>query len=91
MFNFLFNIVILLLVVLVTVFSFKVYFNTMSFNKVSELDAEKLQEAILIQGNKSDLINVKVQLSDDFNRSHMNRLFKITKEILLMQKLIFDK
>lgn len=56
-----------------------------AFKTYSALHEYYLSENALFLKNKK-----KLQLIDDFHKTLFNRLFKITSDLLLMQKLIFE-
>lgn len=89
--NFLFNAILLVLIITLIVIVIKQLFNLQALDKVG-----KQQYAILkIQLEKEKLKYVanskKLSVVDELNKMLINNLFKITKDLLFMQKLIFDK
>ena len=76
---------------IVVFFCFKVYFNTLTSIKCSKQDISKIKNSILREKNKHILTKERLILSDNLNKNLMTNLFGITKELLLLHELRFDK
>jgi hypothetical protein len=86
-----FSVVICLFMVILLVLIFKI-FHTIAVNKnqiyLSEIT---LCNLLVKETKKSQIMNNNLKLVDDLNKSIIYRLLKITKELLSIQNLIFEK
>ena len=89
--NSLFTIVIFLLVSILVFFSIKVYIDTLVVEKKGNFEYLKLKDAFTIETKRNQINQQKISLVDELNESLFSRLFKIAKDLLSLQKLIFDK
>lgn len=69
----------------------KVLLDTLAVKKMGQINMMQLQNHFELEKNKSKVISGKIHLVDELHGSIINKLFKITKDILLVQKLIFRK
>tara|TARA_R110002049_G_scaffold134016_3_gene293420 strand:- start:3243 stop:3518 length:276 start_codon:yes stop_codon:yes gene_type:complete len=88
-FNVFFSISIYIVLCILVGFSIKVYINTIILNKNFKKQYLKLKEAFKIENDKNDVIKQQLLLVDNLYESLFNRLFRITKELLLIQKEYF--
>lgn len=89
--NLVFSILIYVLVFILIAFIIKVYISTLVLNKNLTEQNFRLTETLKKEEDMQDVIMQKTLLVDSFSESFFNRLFKITKELLLAQKLMFKK
>ena len=86
-----FNSVLIFLVVGVLFFIFRFVFNIKVLNKKGAQQLKAL-EAKLKKENKKLLVNnEKILLLDDLNQTLFSSILKISRDFILLQKLIFDK
>ena len=79
------------LVVLVLLFCLiKTVYCSVSNQKMHRKICFQLQEGLIQAQNKLQTNNEKIQILEDLQTTLFNRFFKITREIILMQKLIFE-
>ena len=90
-FNLFFIIVIYVLISILIGFIIKVYIDTIGINKKGELEYLKLVNHFTLENEKLQISNQKIILVEDLNKSLFNRIFKIAKDLLSLQKLIFEK
>ncbi|GAA4893003.1 hypothetical protein GCM10023311_16820 [Flaviramulus aquimarinus] len=86
-----FSILIYLLLAVLLAFIVKAYWDTQAIKENAFRNHLLLEEQLVLENNKSKMNIEKLYLSDNLQKSVFKRLFKITKDILLLQKLIFDK
>ena len=86
-----FGILIYFLLVVLLAFVVKAYLDTQLIKENKNRNYLVLQEQLLIEKEKCNVNTEKLRLADNLQNSLFTRLFKITKEIILLQKLIFDK
>ncbi len=79
----------LLLALILVCFSVKVFFNIMSFKRKAHKENSVLMKDLEVQTQKLKLNSQKVLVFDNLTALLMKRLFKITKELLAVQKMIF--
>lgn len=89
-FNVLFNITVIILIIVLLVFIIKVYLNTQKDIFIANKQFENITDLIKAETLKNKLTSQKIILINDLHNSLFKRFFKITKEILLLQKLIFE-
>lgn len=85
-----FNIIIFILIFVVIVFIIKVYYESEKNKELSKKHYQKLNIVLKNETSKSYVISEKIALLESLHESLFKRLFKITQEVLLFQKLIFD-
>lgn len=90
-FNLLFIGFLYLLIIVLVMFSIIIYKNTRSLNKSIKQEHTYLMQNLKIEKVILENNNQKIILVDHFNETFFNRLFQITKELLLLQKIIFKK
>lgn len=90
MFDF-FSIVIYLILIVIIGFVVKAIFGIYDIKKTEYENFVDLLENFDAAKDKSKDIHEKLTLSESFYQSFFQRLFKINKELLLIQKLIFEK
>ena len=84
------NSVILILISIVLVWCLKIYFSINAEQKVFDNKFVLLKNELSSSEHESVQLNQRLKLSDDFNQTLFKRLFKIIKELFLVQKLIFE-
>jgi hypothetical protein len=84
--NSLFTAVIYFLISILIICIVKVYMNTFSLNKKSELEYLKLVNHFTLEKEKHKINNQKILLIEGLNKSLFIRLFKIINELILLQK-----
>lgn len=89
-FNYICIWVIYLLVFILMLFIIKTIFKTLHLKYVATKNYLVLEENFQLEYKKLEYNNHKVQLLEDLHQTLFNRLFKITRDIILMQKLIFE-
>lgn len=72
------------------VYTLKVYFNTIRIKSEGLKKRLDLQKQVAIENQKSMLNMEKLTLADNLHESLFKNLFYITRQILLLQKLIMD-
>jgi len=91
MLNFtIFSIIIFVLILVLLIFTIKVYFDT---KKDKERGLEKYDEIrfrLKSEIIKNKQISQSLNLAEDMQNTLFNRFFKITEDLLSVQKLIFD-
>lgn len=90
-FNLLFNSILILLIVVLILFIIKSFLNIIYINKVGKKNLVLLENEYKIEAAKLKINNQKILLLDRFYNTLFNRLFKITHDFILIQKLIFNK
>ncbi len=90
MFNNLFILGIYLLVLVVVFCIIKVVFYLISEKKTENKTYFQLQKNIIQAQSKLQTNHEKVQILEELHTTLINRYFKITRDIILMQKLIFE-
>lgn len=90
MFNNLFILGIYLLVLVVVFCIIKVVFYLISEKKMNSKICFQLQKNIIQAQSKLQTNHEKVQILEELHTTLFNRYFKITRDIILMQKLIFE-
>ncbi len=90
MFNNLFILGIYLLVLVVVFCIIKVVFYLISEKKMNSKICFQLQKNIIQAQSKLQTNHEKVQILEELHTTLINRYFKITRDIILMQKLIFE-
>lgn len=90
MFNNLFILGIYLLVLVVVFCIIKVVFYLISEKKTENKTYFQLQKNIIQAQSKLQTNHEKVQILEELHTTLFNRYFKITRDIILMQKLIFE-
>lgn len=82
---FLFAVIVVLIVV-----SVKMVVNNLTLNKLADRDYKILSDNLKIEMESFEKNSQKIIVIEDLNETLFKRLFKITKELLFLQKLIFD-
>lgn len=90
LFNNLFTFAIYLLVLISVSVIIKIIFQTITENKIENNKYVLWEERIASEQLKLKQINYKIELLNQLQESLLNRFFKITRDIILMQKLIFE-
>lgn len=90
MFNNLFILGIYLLVLVVVFCIIKLVFYLISEKKMENKTYFQLQKNIIQAQSKLQTNYEKVQILEELHATLFNRYFKITRDIILMQKLIFE-
>ncbi len=70
--------------------SVKKVINNMTFNKLSDRNYRILSDNLKFEMESFQKNSQKITVFDDLNKTLFKRLFTITKELLFLQKLIFD-
>ncbi len=86
-----FSIIIGLFLVVLLVFIIKIFYNTTRYRNQIYLSEISLCNLFVKETEKSQIVNNNFKLVDDLNESLICRLLKITKELLSIQNLIFEK
>jgi hypothetical protein len=86
-----FNMVICFLVIVLVLSLFKVCLDTMCLNKLAQNSYLSLRENIQKEEQKQRFYSDQLLLIDELNKSLYNRIFQISKDFILMQKVIFGK
>lgn len=89
--NLIFNIAIFLLILILLVCAVKTVLNTKHLNAEAKQNYLKLLKALQVSKEENRVINNKIQLVEALYKTLFNRLFKINTELILAQKLFFDK
>jgi len=89
--NLIFSVVVYSLVFLLLFCIIKVILDTKRLNNKEKNNCLNLQKALQISNRESEIINNKILLVEGLYKMLFNRVFKITREIVLLQKLIFEK
>lgn len=90
MFNYLFVRAIYTLVLILILFVIKTVVHGISLKKTWDENCIVLQKNLVTEQIKLDNNKEKLQLVEDLHKTLFNRLFKITRDIIIMQKLIFE-
>lgn len=90
-FYLLFNSVLCALVIFLLAFSGKVYMDTKKDASIATKRIKNLNNFLKIERLKDKQVSQQIVLTNRLHDALFKRLFKITKELLLLQKLIFDK
>ncbi len=90
-FNSLFIVLIYALIFVLLVWIVKVKMQTETCTKMAQAKFLSLQNNFTVQEKKQKRSNEDIIMIENFYDSLLSHLFKITKEILLVQKLIFKK
>ena len=85
------TVVIILMFKALVIFLVRVFVGTQSLKKEGRTNLQLLENSLVREGKKNTLYMNKLNLIDQFHESLFNRLFKITREILLLQKLTLDE
>ena len=86
-----FSISIFFLSVVIIGFIVRVFFVSQFIKEQGNKNFSFIENQLKLEIVKNKGINEKIILANRFNNSIMLKLFKITNELLLIQKLIFDK
>lgn len=86
-----FSVIIYLLVIVLLVFVFKVYINTKRVKNKWKENYFDLLESMNMLKEENKAVNNKIVLVEGLYKTLFNRLFKINTELILAQKLFFDK
>lgn len=89
-FNYLFIWAIYALVFVLTLFVIKAVFQTTHLKKTANKNYLILEENLLQENSKLEGAKQKVLLIEELHKTLFNRLFKITTDVILMQKFIFE-
>ncbi|WP_372753563.1 hypothetical protein [Mariniflexile sp.] len=82
--------IVVLIVVLVFVI-IKTIFQNIFLNKIANKSYAQLREKIAQEQLKLQINNERILLVEELHITIFNRVFKIARDIILVQKLIFDK
>ncbi len=78
------------LIVVLILISVKMVVNNLNLNKLADIYYENLSKKLKAERKLFEKNSQKIILIDDLNEALFKRLFKITKELLFVQKLIFN-
>ncbi|XCF07307.1 hypothetical protein ABI125_05480 [Tamlana crocina] len=81
---------ILILLLSLAIYTLKVYFNTKRIKGEWLKSQSDLQKQIVVENQKNKWNTEKLTLVDNLHESLFKNLFYITRQILLMQKMIVD-
>lgn len=80
-----------LLIAISLVIIIKTILNTESDKKLGHGIQASIQYHLTLEHAKLKNNNDKIRILEEFNESFLNRLFKITKDIILIQKIILSE
>ncbi|MFL0352031.1 hypothetical protein [Xanthomarina sp. GH4-25] len=89
-FNLVFSVVLYSLIGLLLLFSFRTFIVTKWNVKVFQENHLRLQKQLVIEKQKQELCVQKNMYLDNYNGLLLNKLFEITKELLLTKKSILE-
>lgn len=89
-FNLFFNWFILTLIGVFGFFNIKTYTEIRRINKIAKQKYSRLESDFAYEEKKHEINSQKIILLDELSKNLFNRLFKITRDILLMQKIIIN-
>ena len=81
----------LALIIVLILASVKIFFNNLNYNKLVGGDYKILSDNLKIEMDSFQKNKEKVELVDQLHETLFNRLFQITRELLLVQKMMFNK
>lgn len=85
-----FSITILILLLSLAVYTLIVYFNTKRIKSEWLKSQSDLQNQMALENQKNKLNTEKLTMADNLHESLFKNLFFITRQILLIQKMIID-
>ena len=88
--NLFFNWFIIVLIGVLGFFNIKTYIDTIRSTKKSKQTYSKLVSDFVNEEKKHEINSQNLILLDELHNDLFNRLFKITRDILLMQKMIWN-
>ncbi|GAA4960195.1 hypothetical protein GCM10023315_05090 [Algibacter aquimarinus] len=86
-----FNSVLIFLVVCVLFFIFRFVFNIKALNKKGAQQLKALEAKLKNENKKLKMNTEKVLIIDELNQTLFSSILKISRDFILLQKLIFDK
>tara|TARA_R110002049_G_scaffold71370_2_gene183913 strand:- start:2197 stop:2481 length:285 start_codon:yes stop_codon:yes gene_type:complete len=86
-----FSVLIYFLIIVLSVLMIKIWYDTLFLNETVEKRCLHLKADIKEKTEKHRIYTEHLLLADELHKSIFNRLFQITKELILMQKLIYGK
>jgi hypothetical protein len=86
--NLFFNCFIIILIGVLIFFNIKTYIDTIQSTKKSKQSYSKLVSDFMSEEKKHEINSRSLILLDELHNNLFERLFKITRDILLMQKII---
>jgi hypothetical protein len=89
--NLLFSLVLYTLIGVLLLLSFKAFIITKWNEKVFQKNYLNLQEQLVLEKQKQEQIIQKNAYLENYHLSLINKLFEITKELLLTKKIIFEE
>jgi hypothetical protein len=89
--NLLFSLVLYTLIGVLLLLSFKVFITTKWNDKMFQKNYLNLQEQLVLEKQKQEQIIQKNAYLENYHLSLINKLFEITKELLLTKKIIFEE
>ncbi len=78
------------LIAVLILISVKMVVNNLNLNKLADVYCKNLSKNLKAERKLFEKNSQKIILIDDLNEALFKRLFKITKELLFVQKLIFN-
>lgn len=89
--NLLFSAVIYLLILVVLIYIIKAIIDLKDLNVKGTYNYLKFKNKLRVLKEENKIINNKIVLVEALYETLFNRLFKINSELILIQKLFFDK
>ncbi|MCX7552066.1 hypothetical protein [Xanthomarina sp. F2636L] len=89
--NLLFSFILFTLIGVLIVFSFRVVVVTQWNTKVFKESYLRLQNQLSFEQLKQEQVIQKNAYLENYNKSLLNQLFEITKELLITKKIIFEE
>lgn len=89
-FHLFFNWFILVLIGVFGVFNIKTYTETRRINKIGKQKYSRLESDFAYEEKKHEINSQNLILLDELHKDLFKKLFKITREILIVQKIILN-
>jgi hypothetical protein len=89
--NLLFSLVLYVLISILILLSFKTFITTKWNEKVFQENYLNLKEQLVLEKKKQEQVIQKNAYLENYHLSLINKLFEITKELLLTKKIIFEE
>lgn len=86
----LFVCLIYLVSIMLVIFCVKVLFKSIALKRLAKEKDKLLQETLISENLKFKRNNENILMIDNLNNILFNRIFKITQDVLLVQKFIFE-
>jgi hypothetical protein len=89
--NLLFSLVLYVLISILILLSFKTFITTKWNEKVFQENYLNLKEQLVLEKKKQEQVIQKNAYLENYHLSLINKLFEITKKLLLTKKIIFEE